>query len=90
MLYILEVDILNNFENDKDETCLECGSAEFCGCNYSFDLNDETFELCYDDYDDDIDSDDNWDDDYWDDTYDCGCCMCCGCTCDDDWDEDEF
>lgn len=27
---------------------------------------------------------------YWDsDTYDCGCCRCCGCSCDDDWVEDD-
>ena len=81
------MDILNNFENDKDEICLECGTSEFCGCNYSFDPDDETFEPIYDDdTDDDGDQDD--DDDYWSDSYDCGCCTCCGCTCsDDDWDD---
>lgn len=25
--------------------------------------------------------------DEWRDTYDCGCCMCCGCTC--AWDNEE-
>ena len=84
---ILEVDILNNFENDKDEICLECGTSEFCGCNYSFDPDDETFEPIYDD-DTDADDDQDDDDDYWSDSYDCGCCTCCGCTCfDDDWDD---
>jgi gene 40 protein len=87
VLNILEVDILNNFENDKDEICLECGTSELCGCNYSFDPDDETFDPYYDDVtdaDDDLDDDD----DYWSDSYDCGCCTCCGCTCsDDDWDD---
>ena len=33
---------------------------------------------------------------YGDDTLSCGCCMCCGCSCDDDWegygsfDEDDW
>lgn len=65
---ILEVDILKNFENDKDETCF---------CN-DIDPNDYW------------DDDDFYDDDFWNDTYDCGCCTCCGCICDDDWDEDEI
>lgn len=45
-------------------------------------------------------TDDEWEDDeWWDDTFPCGCCRCCGCTCDDlcpecgsyycDCDEDE-
>lgn len=77
---------MNNFENDKDEVCLECGTSEFCGCNYSFDPDDETFEPIYDDTDADDDQDE--DGDYWSDSYDCGCCTCCGCTCsDDDWDD---
>ena len=46
---------MNNFENDKDEICLECGTSEFCGCNYSFDPDDETFEPIYDDDTDDDD-----------------------------------
>lgn len=80
---------MKNFENDKDEICLECGTSEFCGCNYSFDPDDETFEPIYDDdTDDDDDDDQNDDDDCWNDSYDCGCCSCCGCTCyDDDWDD---
>ena len=81
------MDILNNFENDKDEICLEFGKSEFCGCNYSFDQYDETFEPIYDDDTDDDDDQDD-DDDYWNDSYDCGCCTCCGCTCsDNDWDD---
>ena len=77
---------MKNFENDKDEICLECGTSEFCGCNYSFDPDDETFEPIYDDDTDDDDQND--DDDCWNDSYDCGCCSCCGCTCyDDDWDD---
>lgn len=29
-------------------------------------------------------TDDEWEDDeWWDDTFPCGCCRCCGCTCDD-------
>ena len=47
--------ILKNFENDKDEICLECGTSELCGCNYSFDPDDETFEPYYDDVIDDDD-----------------------------------
>ena len=27
-------------------------------------------------------------DDTWDDRYECGCCMCCGCSC--DWMEDDL
>ncbi len=84
---ILEVDILKNFENNKDEVCLECGTSELCGCNYSFNPDDETFDPYYDDV---TDADDDLDDDnyYWSDSYDCGCCTCCGCTCsDDDWDD---
>ena len=69
---------MNNFENDKDEICLECGTSEFCGFNYSFDPDDETFEPIYDDDTDDDDPNDS---------YDCGCCTCCGCTCYDDWDD---
>ena len=79
---------MNNFENDKDEVCLECGTSELCGCNYSFDPDDETFEPYYDDVVDDDDDQDDDDDYYWSDSYDCGCCTCCGCTCsDDDWDD---
>lgn len=89
---ILEVDILKKFENDKDEICLECGTSELCGCNYSFDPDDETFEPYYDDVVDDDDDQDDDDDYYWSDSYDCGCCTCCGCTCSDDvweyyWDD---
>lgn len=51
---------MKNFENDKDEICLECGTSEFCGCNYSFDPDDETFEPIYDD---DTDDDDDQNDD---------------------------
>lgn len=35
----------------------------------------------YDDFppdDEDLYDDDDW----WIDSYDCGCCMCCGCSCD--------
>lgn len=43
-------------------------------------------------YDDDmvanrVEYDDNVEYDWLDDHYPCGCCSCCGCTCDESWDE---
>ena len=76
---------MKNFENDKDEVCLECSTSELCGCNYSFDPDDETFEPNNNDVTETDDEQDDDDYDYWSDSYDCGCC---GCTCsDDDWDD---
>lgn len=29
-------------------------------------------------------------DDVWNDRYECGCCMCCGCTCHDNWELEDI
>lgn len=92
MLAMAYADTVNKFK----AVCSRCGEdayisafkETFNGSVIELGADDKYTPLCRDCYQEHLDEQ-FWEE-YDSDTLECGCCSCCGCTCDEQWNEEEL